>query len=147
MFTWSSFFLVILIFSFPRPSIPKPKLRLFLRDQIFRNLNFFRRPNSLKLKPLLFSETKISKTKTETFFRDQILRKRYRNPPKIGKSCEIVFKYFPPSPSLFFFFSRKKDIYFSEYFPPLSSPFFFSLGIEHQRKRSSLFFPLSNRLE
>ena len=105
------------------------------------------RQNLMILVPLNNDTKILTETKTETFFRDQILRKRYRNPPKIGKSCEIVLKYFPPSPSLFFFFSRKKDIYFSEYFPPLSSPFFFSLGIEHQRKRSSLFFPLSNRLE
>ena len=32
------------------------------------------------------SETKFSKTETETFFRDQILRNR--NPQKIGKSLE-----------------------------------------------------------
>ena len=48
---------------FPIPNFPNPKPKLFIRDQIFE-------------------------TKTETFFRDQILQNRYRNPPKIGKSPE-----------------------------------------------------------
>ena len=34
----------------------------------FRNRDFFPRPNSPKLKPILFSETKFSESKTETFF-------------------------------------------------------------------------------
>ena len=38
----------------------------FFRDQIFRNPNFFPRPNSPK--PKLFSETKFSKTDTESLF-------------------------------------------------------------------------------
>ena len=39
-------------------------------------------------KPILISETKLSKTKTEIFFRDQIFLNWYWNPPKIGKSLE-----------------------------------------------------------
>ena len=57
---------------FPIPNFPKPKPRLFSRDQILRNRDFF-------------SETKFSKTKTENFFRDQILRNRNRNPQKLAK--------------------------------------------------------------
>ena len=83
---------------------PKPIPRFFFRYQIFRNQNqnffsktkfsetetdtFYPRQNSPKPKPILFSETKFSETKTETFFRDQILRNRYQNPPKIGKSLK-----------------------------------------------------------
>ena len=43
------------------------------RDQIFRNRDFFPRPN-------------FSKTEAETFFRNQIFRNR--NPQKFGKSLE-----------------------------------------------------------
>ena len=55
------------------------------RDQIFRNRNqyFFPRPNSPK--PILFSETKFSKTKTETSSWYQIFWSRNRNPQKYGK--------------------------------------------------------------
>ena len=35
-----------------------------------------------------FSETKYSETETETFFRDQIFRNRYRNPQRFGISFE-----------------------------------------------------------
>ena len=53
----SCFFHVILIFSFPRPSFPKQKPRLFFRDQIFRDQNRD-----------FFSETKFSETEIETRF-------------------------------------------------------------------------------
>ena len=59
---------------FPRPNFSKQ--RLFIRDQICQNRNFYPRPNSSKPKPRLFigdqilrdflSETKFSET--ETFF-------------------------------------------------------------------------------
>ena len=69
---------------FSRPNFPRPKpfsktkfsetkTETFLRDQIFRNRDFF-------------SETKFSKT--ETFFRDQILQNQNRNPQQIDKSLE-----------------------------------------------------------
>ena len=51
LFTWSIFFLVILISYIPRPSFPKPKPRLFFWDKIFRNRDFF-------------SETEFSETET-----------------------------------------------------------------------------------
>ena len=51
--------LVIWIFSFPTPNFLQPKSRLFSETKFFRNRDFF-------------SETKFSKTKTETFFRDLI---------------------------------------------------------------------------
>ena len=35
-----------------------------------------------------FSDAKFSETETKTFFRDQIFRKRYQNPQKIGKSLK-----------------------------------------------------------
>ena len=45
------------------------------RDQIFRNRDFFPRPNFFE-------------TETETFFRNQIFRNRHRNPQRFGKSFE-----------------------------------------------------------
>ena len=71
---------------FPRPNFLKPNPGLFYGGQILWNRNrySFPRPNSPKLR--LYSLTKFSKT--ETFFRDQILRNRYQNPPKIGKSLK-----------------------------------------------------------
>ena len=68
---------------------PKPIPRLFLRYQIFRNRNFFPRPN--------FSETETDtflprqnfpKPKPRLFFRDQIFRNRNQKPQKFGKSLE-----------------------------------------------------------
>jgi len=47
------------------------------RDQIFRNRNLFPKPNFLKPKPRLFSETKFFET--ETFFPKPIFRNRNRD--------------------------------------------------------------------
>ena len=55
LFTWSRFFLVILILSFRRPSLPKPKAGLFFKTKLSESETFFPRPNSLKPKPRLFS--------------------------------------------------------------------------------------------
>ena len=55
LFTWSRFFLVILILSFRRPSLPKPKPGLFFKTKLSESETFFPRPNSLKPKPRLFS--------------------------------------------------------------------------------------------
>ena len=55
--------LVIWIFSFPRPNFPKP--RLFPETKFFRNQNRD-----------FFSETKFSKTETETFSETKFFRNR-----------------------------------------------------------------------
>ena len=74
-----------------RPFFSRPKLRLFIHDQIFRNQNW----------DFLF-QTKFFETQTE-FFLDQILQSR--SSPKIGKTLETE-KFqnqndtlYPPSPS------------------------------------------------
>ena len=56
--------LVIWIFSFLRPNFLKPKPRLFSETKFFSNQNRD-----------FFSETKFPKTETDTFFRDQFFSK------------------------------------------------------------------------
>ena len=103
---------------------PKPTPKLFLWYHIFRNRNWdsFQRPNFLKPKPILFSETKFSETETKTFFPRPKSPKPIPKPSKKWQKSrnrnrdfsisrqifgEIVSKYFPPFPSLFLFSSRK----------------------------------------
>ena len=122
---------------------PKPIPRLFFRYQIFRIRNRY-----------FFPKTKFSENETNTFFwdqihriwnrffffQDQILRNRYQNPPKIGKSLETETKtessQYPwqflerSSPNIFLLFllcfssplEKKKIFSFSEYYPFSSPP-------------------------
>ena len=62
--------LVIWIFSFPRPSFPKPRPRLFSETKFVRNQNqdFFPKPNFPKPKPRLFSKTKFFQNRNRDFF-------------------------------------------------------------------------------
>ena len=90
-------FLLFRFFSFLRPSLTKPKPRLFSRPnfpkpRLFSETKFsetetetsFPRPNFPKPKPTLFSRPNFLKPRL--FFQHQILRNQ--NPQKVGKSLE-----------------------------------------------------------
>ena len=95
---------------FPRPNSPKLKPILFFRDQIFRNQNWD-----------FFSENKFSDTETlQKLAKDSRPKPRPRLFNILDNFWQIFFNYFPPFFSVFLF--QKIIFFFSKYFPPITSP-------------------------
>merc|ERR1711963_691269 len=74
LFTWSSFFLVILIFFFSETKFSETKIDFFSDTKFSETETCFSRPNFPK--PRLFSKTKFFETKTETLKNWQKFRDR-----------------------------------------------------------------------